>query len=164
MKAVRRGSNSKIERPTRPIKRTRNSNFRVELEPKFLPNCNHDHQKPKRSRKASICEQKVPKCSFEIGRPNVTPELRQFYSNLPPSPKVDLKVIPSVKSGHQKPNYTLVLDLDETLVHCSLEPLIKPDLKVQVKVASLNNNFAIKDIIYVKTRPHLLPFLRAAKK
>jgi TFIIF-interacting CTD phosphatase-like protein len=48
---------------------------------------------------------------------------------------------------------TLVLDLDETLVHCCVEPIENPDLVFPV---TFNGNFYQ---VYVRKRPHLDRFL-----
>jgi hypothetical protein len=52
----------------------------------------------------------------------------QFISQLPPYEETSIKdkicLPPSSNHGHP----TLVLDLDETLVHCTVEPIAKPDL------------------------------------
>lgn len=48
-----------------------------------------------------------------------------------------------------------MLDLDETLVHCSVEPIPKPDIIFPV----LFNNVTYQ--VYVRKRPHLETFLKA---
>lgn len=76
--------------------------------------------------------------------------MEQFRLSLPPVPQVDLAVIPSAKSSVMK---TLVLDLDETLVHCSLDPLPTYDFALPV----------LNSTIYGKKRPHLDKFLNEVK-
>lgn len=53
----------------------------------------------------------------------------------------------------QAPPISLVLDLDETLVHCSVEPLEQYEMTFQV-----NFNSVMYDV-YVRLRPHLREFL-----
>jgi len=50
-----------------------------------------------------------------------------------------------------------VLDLDETLVHCSISPLSNPSLTFPVTFNGVNYH------VYVRLRPHLLTFLRGLK-
>lgn len=68
----------------------------------------------------------------------------------------DPKLPPLREPGIQRP--TLVLDLDETLVHCTLEPIEKADHVFGVNFAgdaSVN--------VYMRARPDLSEFLRAVK-
>jgi len=51
------------------------------------------------------------------------------------------------------PQFCLVLDLDETLVHCSTEPLPQPDI-----VFSVTFN-AVEYTVYARKRPHIYEFL-----
>ena len=53
---------------------------------------------------------------------------------------------------------TLVLDLDETLVHSTFEPTDDSDLVVRVKIEGGNYN------VYVKIRPGLSEFLEEVAK
>jgi CTD small phosphatase-like protein 2 len=48
-----------------------------------------------------------------------------------------------------------VLDLDETLVHCSVEPIVGADLTFPVEFNGVNYT------VYVRKRPHLHRFLEA---
>ena len=51
------------------------------------------------------------------------------------------------------PPITLVLDLDETLVHCSVEPIVGADVTFPV---DFNGTLYT---VYVRKRPHLAKFL-----
>jgi len=51
--------------------------------------------------------------------------------------------------------YTLVLDLDETLVHCSTEPVLNPDVNFNLQFNGISFN------VSAKFRPHLQEFLEA---
>jgi CTD small phosphatase-like protein 2 len=65
---------------------------------------------------------------------------------LPPKPK------------HMKDLVTLTLDLDETLVHCSIEPIPNPDIIFPVSFQGTNYE------VYVRKRPHLDHFLQKVSK
>ena len=56
------------------------------------------------------------------------------------------------------PRYTLVLDLDETLVHCSVESIGQPDLTFPVTF----NGFFYQ--VYVRKRPFLDFFLETVSR
>lgn len=60
--------------------------------------------------------------------------------------------------AQNKSRYTLVLDLDETLVHCSVEPIGQPDLTFPV---TFNGVFYQ---VYVRKRPYLDYFLETVAK
>jgi len=51
------------------------------------------------------------------------------------------------------PPVSLVLDLDETLVHCTVDPIPDPDMVFPVEF------HGVEYIVHVKTRPHLREFL-----
>jgi len=78
-----------------------------------------------------------------------------FIANLPEPSEEQLKrpvcLSPRTK---ETPPVTLVLDLDETLVHCSTEPLESAELQFPV----LFNNTEYQ--VYVRKRPHFEEFLK----
>jgi CTD small phosphatase-like protein 2 len=60
------------------------------------------------------------------------------------------------KKTRQSPRVTLVLDLDETLVHCSVEPIDNAEVKFEVDFNGVSYQ------VYAKTRPFLQEFLEKA--
>lgn len=86
-----------------------------------------------------------------------------FISSLPPHSsivpdmsKICLPPPAECRQSQQKP--TLVLDLDETLVHCTVEPIEKPDL-----VFPVTFNGTLYDV-YVRKRPYLDYFLESVSR
>lgn len=53
------------------------------------------------------------------------------------------------------PSISLVLDLDETLVHCTIDPISDPDMTFPVFFNGMQYT------VYVRTRPYLMDFLEA---
>ena len=82
-------------------------------------------------------------------------EMRQFRTTLPPKP-VNLANLLPAKTLDRK--FTLVLDLDETLVHCNLEPLTHSAHTFPV---SCNGHTYT---VYARTRPHLASFLETVSE
>ena len=80
----------------------------------------------------------------------------QFIQSLPPYHSVAYQrpavTLPAQQDATKK---TLVLDLDETLVHCSVEDAAGADLHFPVLFHG--NEYTV----YVRLRPHLQPFLEA---
>ncbi|KAG9149142.1 hypothetical protein Leryth_003145 [Lithospermum erythrorhizon] len=78
-----------------------------------------------------------------------------FIENMPelPNNASSLRPISLSSQTHKEKNITLVLDLDETLVHSTLEPWNDADFTFPV-------HFNMKEHqVYVKKRPHLSTFL-----
>jgi len=74
-----------------------------------------------------------------------------FIKHLPERPPVLRTLLPPSESS--TPKYCLVLDLDETLVHCSTEELIRADLVFPV----IFNE--IEYTVFARKRPHIEEFL-----
>lgn len=99
-----------------------------------------------------------------------------FIKNLPPYEEVVKNKLPVVipemiiqktnVDGINNPNtgneiikdHTLILDLDETLVHCSIEKIKNYDMKFSVNYNGLDYE------VYVKMRPHLKHFIDTVSK
>jgi CTD small phosphatase-like protein 2 len=77
-----------------------------------------------------------------------------FIKSLPPLPEnMKLRRSPLMRKNCTK-NISLALDLDETLVHCSVEPLPNAELTFSVNFNGMDYE------VYVRTRPHLQTFLK----
>ena len=82
-----------------------------------------------------------------------------FIAGLPSHHTVVIRdkiCLPPIKGAQTRP--TLALDLDETLVHCTVEPIAKPDLTFPV---TFNGTFYQ---VYVRKRPYLDYFLETVSK
>ncbi len=77
----------------------------------------------------------------------------QFISGLPPVTSIARNEVSIPPPEDNKP--TLALDLDETLVHCTVEPIDNPDL-----IFPVTFNGTLYDV-YVRKRPYLDYFLEA---
>ncbi|KAG6407234.1 hypothetical protein SASPL_130220 [Salvia splendens] len=80
---------------------------------------------------------------------------QMYIRSLPDQPDVAFSLLPTrVSDEKQSKQITLVLDLDETLVHSTLEHCDDPDFTFSVF-------FNMKEhTVYVRERPHLHTFLR----
>ncbi|VDK36950.1 unnamed protein product [Taenia asiatica] len=77
-----------------------------------------------------------------------------FIRTLPPMSDELFAHPPALpKRTRSCPEHCLVLDLDETLVHCSLEPLVDAQFVFQVVFQG------VVYMVYVRVRPHLFHFL-----
>jgi len=84
-----------------------------------------------------------------------------FIKSLPPYKDViNNRVVPILlpKRTRRSHPVTLVLDLDETLVHCSIDPIEDADLQFEVNFGGLMYH------VYVRKRPHLQKFLEVVSK
>lgn len=82
-----------------------------------------------------------------------------FIKNLPPlSSAMRNRRSPLPKKSPTAPRITLALDLDETLVHCSVQPIDKAELTF--KVAFNGQDYEV----YARTRPHMKEFLETVSQ
>ena len=77
-----------------------------------------------------------------------------FIKNLPPLSSLPPHRIPPLPVKSVSHRITLALDLDETLVHCSITPIAKPNFTFSVHFNNADYT------VYVKTRPGMLHFLQ----
>ena len=102
---------------------------------------------------AKADEMKVEDDGEEIFNPYL------FIANLPPHAAVrDQSKICLPPALLSSPELTLVLDLDETLVHCTVDPIQNPDL-----VFPVNFNGTLYQV-HVRKRPYLDYFLESVSK
>jgi len=78
----------------------------------------------------------------------------RFIKSLPPTPPVTHTQMALPRKTRQSPPVTLVLDLDETLVHCSTSLIPKYELKFVVQFNGVDHQ------VYVRRRPYLFEFLK----
>ncbi|KAJ1798028.1 hypothetical protein LPJ59_002765 [Coemansia sp. RSA 2399] len=82
-----------------------------------------------------------------------------FMADLPPIPKEHtLRPYALPRKTRSSPPITLVLDLDETLVHCALNKVESPDLVFPVEYNGVNYN------VYCRLRPGYREFLEKASQ
>jgi CTD small phosphatase-like protein 2 len=82
-----------------------------------------------------------------------------FMKMVPPLPfeyRHRLPVLP--KKTRSSPRLSVVLDLDETLVHCSTEPMPKSELTFNITAQGVHYT------VYARRRPHMDYFLREVAK
>ena len=82
----------------------------------------------------------------------------QFMYTLPPYAAVAMGRRALLPPGPRHHRNTLVLDLDETLVHCSITPVEKYDFTFPVAFNAVNYQ------VYVRKRPYLDYFLESVAK
>ncbi|KAL3310508.1 hypothetical protein Ciccas_010930 [Cichlidogyrus casuarinus] len=99
----------------------------------------------------AINQEEYQKTALESEEDN---DVLEFIRYLPPLPQELANRCPALpKRTRATPKYTLVLDLDETLVHCSLTPMV--DAKFIFQVVFQGSTY----MVYVRLRPHLFEFL-----
>lgn len=84
-----------------------------------------------------------------------------FIAGLPNHSSVTIRgkiCLPPLPTTITTPKITLALDLDETLVHCTVEPINKPDLVFPVSFNGMLYQ------VYVRKRPYLDYFLETVSK
>lgn len=81
-----------------------------------------------------------------------------FIKSLPPLSEIKNRRVCLPKKSPGAPRITLALDLDETLVHCSVSPLEKAELTFKVNFNGVDYE------VYVRTRPHMHEFLRTVSE
>ena len=116
-------------------------------EPKKKEEDEEESSEESESERDSECSEEDEELEFDpyVFMKHLPPKhLRQSYAVLPPKTK-----------NLQK---TLVLDLDETLVHSKMEPIADPDFVFRVDLCDSRST------VYVKARPYLDEFLLAASK
>ena len=118
----------------------------------FSPALRADLEKQKREAEAAAAKAKA---AAEAEEEEFDPYL--FIKGLPNHSNVCIRgkrCLPS-KQAVDSSLITLTLDLDETLVHCSIEPIPNPDIVFQVSFHG-----ELYDV-YVRKRPHLEYFLKS---
>lgn len=82
-----------------------------------------------------------------------------FIKLLPPlSPSMKNRRSPIPKKALKAPPISLALDLDETLVHCSVTPMEKSELTFKVQFNGMDYE------VYVRFRPHMKEFLQTVSQ
>lgn len=81
-----------------------------------------------------------------------------FIANLPNHATVCIRSKICLPPNNKKTHFTLALDLDETLVHCSIEPISNPD---HIFPVSFNEQLYQ---VYVRKRPFLDQFFESIHK
>lgn len=120
--------------------------------------------KPKRGGKAAVKVKKAaPVKAPEVkANDNQQPQYEEeefdpflFIKHLPPlTQEMINRVSPLPRKSPTAPRISLALDLDETLVHCSVEPLSDAELTFTVTFNGVDYE------VYVRTRPYLKEFLQ----
>jgi TFIIF-interacting CTD phosphatase-like protein len=92
-------------------------------------------------------------CDRLLCHDDVSSEILALIRSLPAAPLAIVPAIPPKVSGDQR-KYTLVLDIDETLVHCTTNRMDDAEFVLDVSGTD----------IYVRTRPNLDKFLKEAAR
>jgi len=115
-----------------------------------------DNSKPKNAMKTWY--QKLCCCCYKptVDQENITPNVVAYSMNETPPVVADQSTSQHFLLGDSKKpgKKTLVLDLDETLVHSSFKPIPDPDFIVPVEIEDVTHK------VYVLKRPHVDEFLK----
>jgi len=96
--------------------------------------------------------QSVAGCGFDVN------DLKAYIAMLPPSASLKLPGCPIPIKGESGPKISLVLDLDETLVHSSTLAIKSPDYVFPVHLRGTEYS------VYVRLRPHVFEFMERMSK
>lgn len=109
------------------------------------------------SAQLSVDDSETMDTDSEVEEPQQMVGLWQFIRSLPVLAPIDGRGLLPIKTRNS-PNLTLVLDLDETLVHSEMSPIENPDQVISIS----NGSECFK--IYCMYRPGMFEFLEVMSK